>query len=204
MKNYLLLLIIISGLAIQAQEPFKTPAPGVSSENSYRLPVKKTYKKNVVQVEALGRAFFYGLGYERMVSTSVSLGAGFSYAQATSTVGFFDTKFQVMTMPLYFNYYANPGRHNLVFTGGINVISFEAKANTNDAQIAALGVDNEEYTYSLGEFEFKGSAVLPIPQTGLGYEYRGTSGFMTRANLYGMYVLGKFLPWLGFSVGVAF
>lgn len=197
-----LLLILFTGFAVHAQE--NSYAQPKSSSEVILRPVKRTYRKNVVQVEALGRGFFYGLSYERMVSPQASLGIGFSYAVAHSSIGFFDTTFQVMSLPLYFNYYTNPGRHNLVFTGGVNILAFEAKVKTNDTQIAALGVDNEEYTYSLGEAEFKGSAVIPVPQAGMGYEYRGTSGFMTRTNLYAVYVINRIVPWLGFSVGVAF
>lgn len=205
MKNAAVLFILLIGFFAFAKEPAISSSQNLSSR-SFKVQQKK-YFKNVVQVEALGRSFLYGLGYERMLNPEVSLGIGFSYTSLATQLGFGDTTFQLMSVPLYVNYYLNPGRHNFVLGGGVNIFSFQARAKASDAiqnAADAAAEENNLDTLNWGDLELSGSAVIPIPQAGMGYEFRSRSGFMTRLNIYGMYALGVFVPWAGISVGAAF
>ncbi|MCC2679033.1 MAG: hypothetical protein K0R29_1609 [Pseudobdellovibrio sp.] len=205
MKNLIFLLSLTLGLTAFAQQPLDSST--VKYERQLRGP--KRMKKNIIQLELLGRGVFYGLGYERMVTPEISLGTSLSYTKINLNPYFIETEFQVITMPLYMNYYVNPGRHNFVLTGGLTVFSIEAKARFNDATTVALNEyqdsnpDGNVAPFSFEEIEATTSGVIALPQAGMGYEFRGTSGFMTRANLYAFYV-GKIVPFLGLSVGVAF
>jgi len=207
MKAILVLAFLMIGSLSFAQENSRTGV--VTTNEMVQRPRAKKYFKNVVHIEMLGRGFLYELGYERMLSQDVSLGIGYSYTTINSKLGFGNTNFKIMSIPLYVNYYVNPGRHNFVLTGGVNIFSFEASARLSDdvqAQLSAASneVTGVEESFNFGDLELSGNAVIPIPQAGMGYEFRGNSGFMTRLNLYGMYALNTFVPWAGLSVGVAF
>lgn len=208
MKLFTLILSLFFSVTVLAQDRFKIEgtASTATANRSFRTP-QKQQRKNIIQIEALGRGFLYGIGYERMLGMDVSIGASFSYAMVSFNPGVANSKLQVMSLPMYVTYYLNPGRHNFLMTGGINLLAFDARAGLNDSfkdSAAEYASESETDTITLPDLELSGSGVLPIPQAGVGYEYRSHSGFMTRANLYGMYAIGQFIPWAGVSIGVAF
>ena len=74
------------------------------------------------------------------------------------------------------------------------------------ANLAAAAEENSDSQsmINIPELELSGSGVLPIPQVGIGYEFAAKNGFVARTNLYGMYAVGAFIPWIGVSAGFAF
>ncbi len=203
MKTLLFFISLIAGFSLFAQEPVRTSQ--VSYERQIRGP--KKYKKNILQIELLGRGIFYGIGYERMVSQEIGVGASLSYTKFNFNPFFIDTEVQVITVPLYMNYYTNPGRHNFVLTGGLTAWHIQATSRVSDSLSAALDDQNDPNgttnPYAFDEIEFTASGTFAVPQAGMGYEFRGSSGFITRANMYAFYI-GRILPFFGLSVGVAF
>jgi hypothetical protein len=193
---------------------------GVSAQE-YRTQINKTHKnegriykkeipKNAVSLELMGRGFLYGIGYDRKISNDIAVGASISYVMISLNPGVAKSRFQTLSLPLYGNYYFyNKSRHKLVATGGLNLFAFEAKAGLNDGLQAELSSSSDSDTESqnsinIPELELSGSGLLPIPQAGIGYEYSAKNGFLARANLYGMYAVGAFIPWVGVSAGFTF
>lgn len=203
MKVLVFLVSLLAGFSLFAQEPVKSTS--VTYERQLRAP--KKYKKNILQLELLGRGIFYGIGYERMLNQEIGIGASLSYTKFNWQPFFIETEVQVITVPLYMNYYMNPGRHNFVLTGGLTAWHISATSRVSDSLTTALeeqyNQNGETNPYAFDEIEFTASGTFAVPQAGMGYEFRGSSGFITRANLYAFYI-GRILPFFGLSVGVAF
>lgn len=164
----------------------------------------KTSRKNILQVEMFGRSLVYGLNYERIFNREVTAGIGFSYLSAQLQPGVLNSSLELMSAPVYVNYYAYTGPHNIVISGGINIFIIRAKAGLSDtAKQAVSDSSDQPNADSFLDMEYSSSATFPLPQASIGYEFRSRSGFMTRTNLYATYA-GQVLPWLGISAGVAF
>lgn len=191
--NWISVFLIFVNCVAQAQAPAITTTP--KKEKLIEL------GKNSLRVEFLGRGFLYGLSYDRMISDEVAIGGAFSFLRYTFSPGVAKTSLQVISLPIYTNYYFTTGRHRFLATGGINLLSIEAKADVSDAAKRSLESDNSAF---LPDLDIGTSGIVPIPQLGVGYEFRGKSGLITGANLYAMYLLGNVLPFAGVNLGVAF
>ena len=208
MKILLTLMVLMSAIISHAQDQYaaSTDTPTVNTKYISR---SKTIRKNILQVEVLGRSIAYGLSYERAFNLDVSVGAGFSYVSTSVNPAFVETKVQIIQVPLYVNYYAFSGIHNFVLSGGLNLMDIQMKANLSDAvkQAAASNDPNSAGSpdlLNMPDLNVSASAFFPIPQISAGYEYRSHSGFLARANMYGMYILGNVVPWIGLGLGVNF
>lgn len=177
----------------------------LNAENTTKPAVNKN---NEFRIELLGRSFFYGISYDRMLNDEIAIGASFSYLMAALSPAIVDTKVQILSVPFFTNYYWRNDQHRILLTGGINALMFEVKTNLTNSLQAELNQAQAEgvipNTIQLPELQLKGAGLIPIPQAGIGYEYKAKNGFLAGSNLYVMYLLGNFVPWLGFSIGAAF
>lgn len=147
--------------------------------------------KNVVAFELLGRGLLYGVSYDRMISENVALGMGYSNWSAGSQ----DFRINFNIIPVYANYYFQPGSHRGYISGGAELIS--AKWDF-DSSISTT------YTDAFGNKRTNAGAASGVaPIVGGGYEYRGDGGFLFRATGY-LLVAAKTQPWFGLTFGGAF
>lgn len=202
LKSIFILLFLLSTNA-WAQDYNTTIKSQLSSSSKL---IKKQAPKNAVSLELLGRGLFYGIGYDRRITREVSLGAAFSYASSFSNPGVIYSQIQITSIPLYANYYIlNSGQDRFVATGGVNMMSVQATVGFDSSQMNSSSESAESEEVPLfSDFEVKAGAMFAIPQVGLGYEYGAKNGFLLRTNIYGMYLVGKVLPFVGLSAGYAF
>jgi hypothetical protein len=184
---------------------------------------------NGLTIEALGRAGVYSVNYDRMVGSMVSLGVGFSYlslasknqtpttntaagaaggsagalpADSTTVTKFAngaDTAVDNDTLaiyefPVYTNIYFAEQRHRPYFTAGGTIVHLRGTLNQ--------GSRLEEWLTADSSVTYTGTFI--VPQAGLGYEFRGYGGWLTRLTAYGMYANQKLTPWGGLSFGATF
>ena len=137
-----------------------------------------------VFVEGLGNAGLYSVNYDRRLTPSLSLRAGFSIVGATDQ----RTRREVslLIVPVTFNYLAGGPNHNLEM--GVGPL------------FAAGSVDDVETDADAGI----SSGLAGVTST-FGYRYQpADGGFVFRAGLIPFYSADEFQLWAGISVGMAF
>lgn len=146
------------------------PAIEAKAESSHNV----EYRPHGLSMEILGRGGLYSFNYDYLVNEDLALGAGIaSYSLSSGSA-----KASAWILPVYANYYVNPGKHRFFATGGMNLITASGSVG-EDAQ-------------------FKGSGIAGV--LGGGYEFRGEDGFLFRAAPY--FFVGKASgAWIGFTVG---
>lgn len=169
------------------------PAPQVIYRTSRSSRTYTNLGKNGVSTEGAGRGGYYSVNYDRMTGTHVALGLGFSYINLKANDEK-NTPLQFVMAPIYGNFYFLGNEHRPFFTIGATILSVSGEIEK--------GGEVEKILFErLGE-GFNGIAA--IPSAGLGYEFRGSSGFMTRITAYAAYINKEVLPWGGVSIGTAF
>lgn len=132
-------------------------------------------KTNAVSLEILGRASLYSINYDRLITSDLALGFGFSYWTNSFHWGSLIATSRVV--PVYLNYYFSPFQRRLFVTGGADFIF--TYPSYNSASI----------------FQTTGTAAV----FGGGFEYRGNSGFLFRA---APYILIGNVTSFSFGIGV--
>ena len=179
MKNLFLSTLLIVSLLSNTSRAQTDDNQLIPSTSTQLNTSKKSGAKlqNNVSIELLGRGFLYSLAYDRQISQDIAVGGSFSYMMTTFKPAVVETKVQIVSLPLYMNYYFNQGHHRFLATGGLNLFWFEAKANlTQQASETIQGQQQSDNPVVLPDFELSGSGLIPIPQVGIGYEYKSRGG----------------------------
>lgn len=141
-------------------------------------------RPNALSVELLGRAGLYSFDYDYSLTDEIAVGGGFSYLSASASNNSAIASVSILVIPLYMNYYFQPGPNRGFVTGGLDIVS---------ASATFAGTDG---------FTASGSGVGAV--LGGGYEYRGTSGFLFRAAPYFIFGSGGGDLWFGLTFGFTF
>jgi hypothetical protein len=127
----------------------------------------------VFSFEILGRGGYYSLDFDYSVNDEISLGAGLAAYSLSSN----SSSASIVILPLYGNFYFQPGPHRGFLSAGLDIVSISA---------------------NLSGTSFGASGVAPV--LGGGYEYRGENGFVFRGAPY--LVIGN--SQIGFTIGLSF
>lgn len=165
--------------------------------------LRRTYNKNNVSLELLGRGALYSVNYDRLLGRSVAMGVGFSYMNVSSGVGDFgNLDITIIMVPLYANYYMNSSmNHRVLGTAGVTIANARVTAGSNLAT-KANRASEAPLPFDL-DTSASASVTIPLPMAGLGYEYRSQGGFLARLTGYGVFY-GSFQPWVGLGLGSHF
>ncbi len=139
-------------------------------------PLVRATMPNDVGIELLGKALLYSFSYQRMVSTSVGLEAGFGAFGGGGT----SSSSAILFFPVSAKLYLIPKDGTLYLTGGAVLVT----ASTTS-----------------GPFE---NATDFYGDAGLGFEFRSTGGFLFRGTAYVLFGSGGYFIWPGLTVGYAF
>lgn len=153
---------------------------------------RESSRENVLSLEALGRAGWYSLNFDRLVTDYLAIGGGLAWYPSTWTI----RSRAVAVLPLYVNYYFGSNTGRFFTTAGV----FIAFDNDNSGN-SNSGVGRANYKLHNDE-GFLGTAVSVA--IGGGYEYRGSDfGLLFRITPY-ILLERSIAPWIGLSVGYAF
>jgi hypothetical protein len=143
--------------------------------NSYAQ--SEVSRPHAISVEIYGRGLLYSLNYDYSINDSVTVGGGFS----TYSLSYNSASIHLTLLPLYVNYYFQPGPHRGFLSGG------------GDIAIASGSIG--------GNATIRASGFFPV--LGGGYEFRPDNGFIFRAAPY-LFIGNEIEPWIGLSAGVTF
>jgi hypothetical protein len=154
------------------------PAPAVSDARFDEI-LRTRKPRNVISFEALGRAMFYSLNYDRALSPFVSVGLGVSYLGLKSTDE--GQPRSMVIVPVYSNIYFSKSATRLFVTGGVDLVHISGEISESS------GLERTN--------------VAPIG--GLGFEYRHDNGFVFRLTPY-IALAPNPSAWVGASLGASF
>jgi hypothetical protein len=153
-----------------------------NGSDNYSMPDRS----NALSAELLGRGGLYSFDYDRMISNSIAIGAGVSYWGVTDFVG---DSISLAIIPVYANFYLNPGPNRFYLTAGMDLV-------------VASATDSDGFGDGFGG-SATGTGVMAV--AGAGYEYRSpTSGFLFRVAPYLFVGAGGVAVFGGISLGYAF
>jgi hypothetical protein len=162
MRKILYPLIFILILSATANANTEDKSEGVSLD-----------RPNAISIELLGRGGYYTFDYDYSVTDLIGLGVGIAAYNLTSN----GNSASLFILPVYGNFYFQPGPHRGFLTAGLDIVSISG---------------------TLSGTTFGASGAAPV--LGGGYEFRGEEGFLFRGA--GYIVIGN--SDVAFTIGLSF
>jgi hypothetical protein len=181
--QFLLALLVVIPIACPAlADEDRKPQSAYIRQDLDWQPVSMA-RPSALSLEMAGHGLAYSVNYDHSLGPNFAIGAGIGYLGLTGA----DLSASVTTIPVYANYYPIGDEHRPFITAGATFV-------TISGSIAGSAFENR----------FEGSATALAPMAGIGYEYRGTEGFLFRISPYLVITPLAVLPWAGLSLGATF
>lgn len=175
-------------------------------------PFKQSYNRHTLTVETLGPGGLYSLNYDYLVSLKSALGFGISYQSLRANPTVSDAEVQLITLPVYANFYFPFNEHRPFVSTAVTFIKAHATANVDLSTLFG----GMQWSYDQGEGSQKQTltvekadmslnnnidVLVAVPSLGAGYEFRTSEGAVFRVQALTI-IADKIIPWAGLSFGV--